>query len=113
MDKQTIHLITLIIAIIGSNAWSHTSLSDRISEVESRLSDRINEVESRLSDRISEVESKLSDRMTALETRVAALETRVDGIDKRLVIVETSLKANNQYIARVLSQGKSRTPATP
>ena len=102
MDKQTIHLITLIIAIIGSNAWSHTSLSGRISEVESRLSDRI-----------SEVESRLSDRMTALETRLTALETRVDGIDKRLVIVETSLKANNQYIARVLSQSKSGTPAKP
>ena len=84
MDKQTIHLITLIIAIIGSNAWSHTSLSGRISEVESRL----------------------SDRMTALEARVG-------DIDKRLVIVETSLKANNQYIARVLSQSKSGTPATP
>ena len=25
MDKQTIYLITLIIAITGSNAWSHTS----------------------------------------------------------------------------------------
>ena len=84
MDKQTIHLITLIVAIIGSNAWSHASLSDRISEVESRLSDRM-----------------------------VALETRVDGIDKRLVVVETSLKANNQYIARVLSQGKSGTPAKP
>ena len=84
MDKQTIHLITLIIAIIGSNAWSHTSLSGRISEVESRLSERM-----------------------------TALETRVDGIDKRLVIVETSLKANNQYIARVLSQSKSGTPAKP
>ena len=84
MDKQTIHLITLIIAIIGSNAWSHASLSDRISEVENRLSNRM-----------------------------TALETRVDGIDKRLVIVETSLKANNQYIARVLSQSKSGTPATP
>ena len=106
MDKQTIHLITLIIAIIGSNAWSHTSLSGRINEVENRLSDRINEVESSLSDRINEVESKLSDRMTALETRV-------DGMDKRLVIVETSLKANNQYIARVLSQSKSGTPAKP
>ena len=106
MDKQTIHLITLIVAIIGSNAWSHTSLSVRIGEVENRLSDRINEVESRLSNRINEVENSLSDRMTALETRV-------DGIDKRLVIVETSLKANNQYIARVLSQGKSRTPAKP
>ena len=75
MDKQTIHLITLIIAIVGSNAWSHTSLSDRISGVENRLSKRI-----------------------------AALETRVDNIDKRLIIVETSLKANNQYIASVLSQ---------
>ena len=75
MDKQTIHLITLIIAIVGSNAWSHTSLSDRISGVENRLSKRI-----------------------------AALETRVDNIDKRLIIVETSLKANNQYIASVLGQ---------
>jgi hypothetical protein len=84
MDKQTIYLITLIVAIIGSNAWSHASLSDRISEVE----------------------SKLSNRMTALETRV-------DGIDKRLVVVETSLKANNQYIARVLSQSKSGTPTKP
>ena len=91
MDKQTIHLITLIVAIIGSNAWSYANLSDRISGVESRLSDRISEVESRLSDRIT------------------ALETRVDGIDKRLVIVETSLKANNQYIARVL---ESRKPIT-
>ena len=98
MDKQTIHLITLIVAIIGSNAWSYANLSDRI-----------NEVESRLSDRISEVESRLSDRITALETRLTALETRVDGIDKRLVIVETSLKANNQYIARVL---ESREPIT-
>ena len=75
MDKQTIHLITLIIAIIGSNAWSHASLSDPINRVE----------------------SSLSDRMTALEARV-------DRIDKRLVIVETSLKANNQYIAKVLGQ---------
>ena len=82
MDKQTIHLITLIIAIIGSNAWSYTSLSDRISGVENRLSDRI----------------------VALEARITALEARVDKIDKRLVIVETSLKANNQYIASVLSQ---------
>ena len=80
MDKQTIHLITLIVAIVGSNAWSYANLSDRISEVESRLSDRM-----------------------------TALETRVDGIDKRLVIVETSLKANNQYIARVL---ESREPIT-
>ena len=80
MDKQTIHLITLIVAIIGSNAWSYANLSDRISEMETRLSDRI-----------------------------TALETRVDGIDKQLVIVETSLKANNQYIARVL---ESREPIT-
>ena len=84
MDKQTIHLITLLVAIIGSNAWSHAGLSGRISEVESRLSDRL-----------------------------TALETRVDGIDKRLVVVETSLKANNQYIARVLDQNKSGTPAKP
>ena len=98
MDKQTIHLITLIVAIIGSNAWSYANLSDRISEVESRLSDRI-----------SEVENRLSDRITALETRLTVLETRVDGIDKRLVIVETRLKANNQYIARVL---ESREPIT-
>ena len=99
MDKQTIHLITIILTIIsfsaGSNAWMYNGLSGRISEVESRLSDRI-----------TEVENKLSDRMTALEARV-------DGIDKRLVIVETSLKANNQYIARVLSQSKSGTPAKP
>ena len=80
MDKQTIHLITLIIAIIGSNAWSHASLSDRINRVE----------------------GSLSDRMTALESRV-------DKIDKRLVIVETSLKANNQYIASVLSQRLQHT----
>ena len=113
MDKQNIYLITLIVAIIGSNAWSHTSLSDRISEVENSLSDRISEVENSLSSRISEVESRLSDRITALETRLTSLETRVDGIDKRLVIVETSLKANNQYIARVLSQSKSGTPAKP
>ena len=91
MDKQTIHLITLIVAIIGSNAWSHTSLSGRISEVESRLSSRI----------------------TAVEARITSMETRMDDIDKRLVIVETSLKANNQYIARVLSQSKSGTPAKP
>ena len=102
MDKQTIHLITLIVAIIGSNAWSHTSLSGRISEVESRLSDRI-----------SEVESRLSSRITAVEARITTMEARMDDIDKRLVIVETSLKANNQYIARVLSQGKSGTPAKP
>ena len=99
MDKQTIHLITIILTIIsfsaGSNAWMYNGLSGRISEVESRLSNRI-----------TEVENKLSDRMTALEARV-------DGIDKRLVIVETSLKANNQYIARVLSQSKSGTPAKP
>ena len=87
MDKQTIHLITLIIAIIGSNAWSHTSLSGRITSVEARI--------------------------TSMETRITSMETRMDDIDKRLVIVETSLKANNQYIARVLSQGKSRTPAKP
>ncbi|MDE0155002.1 MAG: hypothetical protein OXI88_17295 [Gammaproteobacteria bacterium] len=83
MDKQTIHLITLIVAIIGSNAWSHASLSDRINRVE----------------------SSLSDRMTSLEARV-------DGIDKRLVIVETSLKANNQYIASVLAQ-RLQHPDTP
>ena len=98
MDKQTIHLITLIVAIIGSNAWSHTSLSGRISEVESKLFDRMTALET---------------RVAGLETRVAGLETRVAGIDKRLVIVETSLKANNQYIARVLSQSKSGTPTKP
>ena len=93
MDKQTIHLITLIVAIIGSNAWSHASLSDRINKVESSLSDRINRVE-----------SSLSDRMTALETRVDGIDKRLDEVDKRLVIVETSLKANNQYIASILGQ---------
>ena len=87
MDKQTIHLITLIIAIIGSNAWSHTSLSGRITAVEARI--------------------------TSMETRITSMETRMDDIDKRLVIVETSLKANNQYIARILSQSKSGTPAKP
>ena len=46
-------------------------------------------------------------RLVIVETRMTALETRMDDIDKRLVIVETSLKANNQYIARVLSQSKS------
>ena len=51
MDKQTIHLITLIVAIIGSNAWSHASLSDRI--------------------------NSLSDRMTALETRVDKVDKRL------------------------------------
>ncbi len=93
MDKQTIHLITLIVAIVGSNAWSHANLSGRIGAVEDRLSVRI-----------SEVENSLSDRIAALETRITALETRVDNIDKRLVIVETSLKANNQYIASFLGQ---------
>ena len=82
MDKQTIHLITLIIAIIGSNAWSHASLSNRINEVENRLSDRI----------------------AALDVRITALEARLDEVDKHLVIVETSLRANNRYIASVLGQ---------
>ena len=82
MDKQTIHLVTLIIAIIGSNAWSHASLSDRISGVENRLSDRI----------------------AALDVRITALEARLDEVDKRLVIVETSLRANNRYISSVLGQ---------
>ena len=90
MDKQTIHLITLIVAIIGSNAWSHANLSDRINRIESSLSERINGVESSLSD------------------RMVALEARVDEVDKRLVVVETSLKANNQYIASVLGQGLQR-----
>ena len=51
MDKQTIHLITLIIAIIGSNAWSHTSLSDRMTALESRLAaleSRLDGVDKRL-----------------------------------------------------------------
>ncbi len=126
MDKQTIHLITLIIAIVGSSTWSHTNLSgrivavenrlsvrisevesklsDRINEVENKLSDRINEVENKLSDRINEVEKRLSDRIAALDVRMTDLETSVVKIDKRLVIVETSLKANNQYIASVLDQ---------
>ena len=82
MDKQTIHLITLIVAIVGSNAWSHASLSDRINNVENSLSDPI-----------------------------AALETSVDNIDKRLVIVETSLKANNHYIASFLDQQLQRPDA--
>ena len=93
MDKQTIHLVTLIIAIIGSNAWSHASLSNRINEVENRLSNRITDVENRLSERIA-----------ALDVRITALEARLDEVDKRLVIVETSLKANNQYISSVLGQ---------
>ncbi len=145
MDKQTIHLITLIIAIVGSSTWSHTNLSGRIvavenrlsvrisevesklsdrinevenklsariSEVESKLSARINEVENKLSDRINEVEKRLSDRIAALDVRMTDLETSVVKIDKRLVIVETSLKANNQYIASVLDQQLQR-PDTP
>ena len=80
MDKQTIHLITLIIAIIGSNAWSYTNLSDRIA---------------------------------SLDTRMTAIEARVNKIDKRLVIVETSLKANNQYIASVLGQRAGGDRAGP
>ena len=51
MDKQTIHLITLIIAIIGSNAWSHTSLSERMTALESRLAaleSRVDGVDKRL-----------------------------------------------------------------
>ena len=113
MDKQTIHLITLIVAIIGSNAWSYTNLSDRISEVENRLSSRISEVENKLSSRISEVENRLSDRIATLDTRITAIEVRVNKIDKRLVIVETSLKANNQYIASVLGQRAGDDRAGP
>ena len=112
MDKQTIHLITLIVAIIGSNAWSYASLSDRIGEVENRLSDRIGAVETRL----TTVETRLTTvetRLTTVETRLATLETRVAEIDKRLVIVETSLKANNQYIASVLGQRKPANPGHP
>ena len=101
MDKQTIHLVTLIVAIIGSNAWSHANLSHRISEVESRLSDRLAALETRV--------DGIDKRLVTVETRLSALETRVDGIDKRLVIVETSLKANNQYIASVLGQSKPGT----
>ncbi len=133
MDKQTIHLITLIIAIVGSSTWSHTNLSgrivavenrlsvrisevesklsDRINEVENKLSARINEVENKLSDRINEVEKRLSDRIAALDVRMTDLETSVVKIDKRLVIVETSLKANNQYIASVLDQQLQRLEA--
>ena len=51
MDKQTIHLITLIVAIIGSNAWSHASLSDRIAALDERmtaLEARLDEVDKRL-----------------------------------------------------------------
>ena len=51
MDKQTIHLVTLIIAVIGSNAWSHASLSDRIAAVDARitaLEARLDEVDKRL-----------------------------------------------------------------
>ena len=112
MDKQTIHLITLIVAIIGSNAWSHADLSDRINRIESSLSDSINRVENSLSERINRVESSLSDRINGVESslsgRMAALEARVDEVDKRLVVVEMSLKANNQYIASVLGQRLQR-----
>ena len=94
MDKQTIHLVTLIVAIIGSNAWSHANLSHRISEVESRLSDRL---------------AALETRVDGIDKRLVTVETRLDGIDKRLVIVETSLKANNQYLASVLGQSKPGT----
>ena len=51
MDKQTIHLITLIVAIIGSNAWSHASLSDRMTALEVRvdgIDKRLDEVDKRL-----------------------------------------------------------------
>ena len=51
MDKQTIHLITLIVAIIGSNAWSHASLSDRMAALEARvaaLEARVDGVDKRL-----------------------------------------------------------------
>ena len=56
MDKQTIHLITLIVAIIGSNAWSHSSLSDRMTALETRL--------------------------TSLETRVDAIDKRLDKVEQ-------------------------------
>ena len=101
MDKQTIHLITLIVAIIGSNAWSYANLSDRISEVESRLSDRMTALERRL--------AALERRVDGIDKRLVIVETRLDGIDKRLVVVETSLKASNQYIASVLGQSKPGT----
>ena len=51
MDKQTIHLITLIMAIVGSNAWSHASLSDRIAALETRitaLEERVDNIDKRL-----------------------------------------------------------------
>lgn len=51
MDKQTIHLITLIVAIIGSNAWSHTSLSDRMTALETRITSleaRVDKIDKRL-----------------------------------------------------------------
>ena len=105
MDKQTIHLITLVIAIIGSNAWSHAVLSGRIAAVETRMT----AMEERIDARMTAIDA----RMTALETRIDNIEARIDDVDKRLVIVETSLKANNQYIARVLSRSDPGIPAKP
>ena len=108
MDKQTIHLVTLIVAIIGSNAWSHANLSQRISELENRLSDRLAALETRvdgIDKRLVIVETSLD----GIDKRLVIVETRLDGIDKRLVIVETSLKANNQYLASVLGQSKPGT----
>ena len=73
MDKQTIHLITLIIAIIGSNAWSYTNLSDRMVALETRLTSLETRVDN-IDKRLVTVETSL----TALATRMTTMESPHD-----------------------------------
>ena len=102
MDKHIISIVGVGVAL-ASVTWAATGrLEAGIVRVEERLTDRIDNVEVRLGARIDEVEEQLGARIDKVEEQIRTL-------DRRLTVVETSLRANNQLFATILDKEKIQT----
>ena len=113
MDKHIISIVGVGVAL-ASVTWAATGrLEAGIVRVEERLTDRIDNVEVRLGARIDEVEEQLGARIDEVEEQLGAridkVEEQIRTLDRRLTVVETSLRANNQLFATILDKEKIQT----
>ena len=124
MDKHIMSIVGVGIAL-ASVTWATTGrleagivrveerLTDRIDNVEVQLGARIDMVEEQLRARIDKVEEQLGARISKVEeqlgARIGTVEEQIRTLDRRLTVVETSLKANNRLFATILDKKKIQT----
>ena len=90
MSRDQWTVIGVGVALLGSLAYFHSDLGDRIDNVRSDLSAQIGEMRGTIGEmreRLASVET----RFDGVETRLGGVETRLDGVETRLVRIEDAV----------------------